>query len=134
MLAGLVAEYHGLEAGSVAVTLVGEGRIRRLNREFRGIDEVTDVLSFPLQDGDDEDGPVFVLPPELAIQLGDIIICWQRAVEQAEQYGHSLERELGFLFVHGLLHLLAYDHEDEAERLVMRQVEERVLAAAGLLR
>lgn len=111
--------------------LVGEETIRALNREHRGKDVPTDVLSFPLWSGAD-DG--FVVPDDEPIHLGDVVISAPRAVAQAEEYGHSLERELAYLTAHGVLHLLGHDHEQEEERRQMRVREEEALRVLGLAR
>src|SRR5688572_12084575 len=108
----------------LSITLVTDERIRELNHGHRGLDEVTDVLSFPLQT---EDAASFVLPPSAPTHLGDVVLALGRAAEQAEEYGHPLERELAYLTVHGVLHLLGYDHEAEADREAMRAREEEVL-------
>jgi probable rRNA maturation factor len=106
--------------------------IRELNRDYRGLDQPTDVLSFAIQEGADEEiGPMPEGVPEL---LGDIFISVERTIEQAESYGHSVERELCYLAVHGLLHLLGYDHQEPEETAAMRQQEERVLAEFTLVR
>lgn len=124
---------------TVGVTLVEPERIREINRDFRRVDSVTDVLSFPMIDGMLADAaPAALLgcvdPETGALELGDLVICPDRAAEQAQEYGHSLQRELGYLCAHGMLHLLGYDHEDEDERAVMRQKEEKALAALSLTR
>ena len=123
----------------VGVTLVEPERIREINRDFRRVDSVTDVLSFPMIDGMLADAsPAALLgcvdPETGALELGDLVICPDRAAEQAQEYGHSLQRELGYLCAHGMLHLLGYDHEDEDERAVMRKKEEKALAALSLTR
>lgn len=119
---------HGLPGDAeISLLLCDNETIRVLNRDWRGKDAVTDVLSFPLLDGDSS-------LPEGELLLGDIIISLERAGEQAREFGHTLEREFLYLFVHGLLHLLGYDHEDEEERLEMRGVEEEILAAVGATR
>ena len=123
----------------VGVTLVEPERIREINRDFRRVDSVTYVLSFPMIDGMLADAsPAALLgcvdPETGALELGDLVICPDRAAEQAQEYGHSLQRELGYLCAHGMLHLLGYDHEDEDERAVMRQKEEKALAALSLTR
>lgn len=115
----------------VGVHLVSDETIRELNRRYRGIDRVTDVLSFPLTE---RGAAPFVLPPRAPLDLGDVVVSYARAVEQARQYGHGIERELGYLVAHGVLHLLGYDHETEADRKVMREREEAALAAVGLVR
>ena len=109
----------------VDLTLVEEDEIHRLNRDYRGVDSVTDVLSFPMEEGDDE--PEYIRgegEPEL---LGDIVICLSRAEKQAEEYNHSLRRELGYLSVHGLLHLLGFDHDTPENQGLMREKEETLL-------
>ena len=116
----------------VSVALVDEPTIAQLNARFRGIDRPTDVLSFSLDDPDDPvPQPPTADEPRL---LGEIVISVPRAVAQAQEYGHSVERELAYLAVHGCLHLLGYDHEDEASRQVMRAREEAALEACGLTR
>ncbi|MDT3426556.1 putative rRNA maturation factor [Paenibacillus forsythiae] len=130
---------EGIDAGEVDLTFVDNARIHELNKEYRGIDRPTDVLSFALNEsGEDEPEIVYELSAEEAEELpdmlGDIIISVTRAKEQAEDYGHSLERELGFLFVHGFLHLLGYDHQDEASEAEMMGKQEQVLSQVGLTR
>ena len=119
----------------VSVTVVDEDEIQEINREHRNIDSVTDVLSFPvvnLIDGSfDENAGDFY---EGRLILGDVVLCSKRAMEQSAQYGHSYERELGYLTCHSILHLLGYDHEDDAEREVMRQKEEAVMEHLNLKR
>jgi probable rRNA maturation factor len=108
----------------VSITLVSDARIRRLNRDHRGVDAVTDVLSFPLEGGEDD----FVTPGDQPRHLGDVAVAFGRALAQAEAYGHAPERELAYLTVHGVLHLLGFDHESDAERAAMRAREEAILA------
>lgn len=115
----------------VSLTLTdGEG-IRELNNQFRGIDSATDVLSFPMSDSGD-------YPEDLstgALLLGDIVINLDRARTQAEEYGHSFNREVGFLSVHSMFHLLGYDHvDDEVGAKLMRSKEEATLTTLGLTR
>ena len=104
--------------GDVNILIVDLERMRELNRSFRGIDAPTDVLTFPADTGD----TMFAQEPAF---LGDIAICLPRAQEQAQDYGHSLERELAFLAVHGTLHILQYDHltPDEEARMIAKQKE-----------
>lgn len=104
--------------------MVEDREIQSLNREYRGRDVPTDVLSFPLIDRDDLDKQV---PTEIEVLLGDIIISAERADEQAKEYGHSFQRELAYLTVHGILHLLGYDHSSPQEEKVMRAKEEEIL-------
>ena len=113
----------------ISVRFVDNDEIRRLNAQHRGIDDVTDVLSFPLG----EDGVYDVNHDTGASMLGDIVICMPRAAEQARLYGHSLQRELGFLTVHSMFHLLGYDHEGGGlDAVRMREKEEHVLVQLGL--
>ena len=120
-----------IDPAEVSVTFVDNEQIRELNAEYRNKDSATDVLSFPLG----EDGEYDVNMETGALLLGDIIISVPRAIEQAEMYGHSLRREIGFLTVHSMLHLLGYDHENEGiEAVRMREKEERVLTELGLKR
>ena len=115
----------------VSLHLVSDETIRALNQEHRGKDAHTDVLSFPLHD---PNGMRFVLPPGEPVNLGDVVVSYPRAVDQASQFGHSVDRELGYLVAHGVLHLLGYDHEEDAERRVMRRREEEALAPLGFTR
>lgn len=116
-----------------------EEGIRDLNRRERDKDAVTDVLSFPNLDGikgkplRKADFP-YDLDEEGRLFLGSVVVCKARAREQAEEYGHSLRRELYYLIVHGLFHLLGYDHEDEMEKAEMRREEERALSAMNIAR
>jgi probable rRNA maturation factor len=116
------------EAG-IALHLVSDATIRALNREHRSRDAVTDVLSFPLVDGD-----AFALPPGEMTQLGDVVVSYARAAQQALDYGHSIEREVAYLVAHGVLHILGYDHEDPEDQKVMRQREEAALEPLGYTR
>ena len=120
-----VAKLHGLgEQEEVDITIVTDEEIHALNRDYRNVDRSTDVLSFAL----DEDGgePELVGGPEVHL-LGDIIISAETAARQAEEFGHGLEREIVYLAVHGLLHLLGYDHMQEEDKVVMRAKEEEAL-------
>lgn len=116
---------------AISLHLVGDETIHSLNHEHRGVDSHTDVLSFPLHD---PNGMRFVLPPGQPASLGDVVVSYPRAVEQARDFGHSIERELGYLVAHGVLHVLGYDHEEPADRRIMRQKEEEALAPLGLTR
>lgn len=122
-------DFH--EAAEVSVSFVTNAQIRELNKEFRSKDSSTDVLSFPLG----EDGIYDRNMETGALQLGDVVISIEKAVEQSKLYGHSLQREIGFLTVHSMLHLLGYDHEAGGIEMVrMREKEESVLASLGLQR
>lgn len=136
----LAGSAEGIGEGEVALTFVDDARIHELNLQYRGIDRPTDVLSFAMQeDGEGESDIVFEVEDEseelpFPDMLGDIIISVEKAASQAEEYGHSLEREIGFLFVHGFLHLIGYDHEDAEAEAVMTAKQETVLQQAGLTR
>ncbi|MBP3706724.1 MAG: rRNA maturation RNase YbeY [Clostridia bacterium] len=113
----------------VEVTFVTDEQIRELNRNFRNIDSATDVLSFPLG----ENGVYDKNPLNDNLMLGDVIISIEHALAQSELYGHSIEREIAFLTVHSMLHLLGYDHIDEGiEKKIMREKEEKILLSMGL--
>ncbi|MDK8180986.1 rRNA maturation RNase YbeY [Paenibacillus sp. UMB4589-SE434] len=134
------AHMEGVTEGEVALTFVDDERIHELNRDYRGIDRPTDVLSFALNESTDEELDILYEVEDeselltIGDMLGDIIISTERAQAQAEEYGHSLEREIGFLFVHGFLHLLGYDHQDDESERVMMDKQEAVLAKVGLTR
>ncbi|MEK3723742.1 rRNA maturation RNase YbeY [Paenibacillus sp. FSL H8-0034] len=184
LLLQLAGKSEQVTEGEVALTFVDDAEIQRLNKEYRGLDKPTDVLSFAmndigedemeiiyvdesddedeyvdeedlddverldksdeiddsneheddieleLQDDEDEDGLVTIFEEP----LGDIIISVPRAIEQSEDYGHSVERELGFLFVHGFLHLIGYDHDNEEAEKIMFAKQEQILQQAGLVR
>ena len=111
-------------AGDITVLVSLPERIRTLNRDFRQVDAVTDVLTFPAAEGES-----VLTPPDG--YLGDIMICYARAVEQAKEYGHPLSRELAFLAVHGTLHILGYDHMVPEEETVMRRRQREILEEMG---
>ena len=118
-------------SAEVSVRFVDNELIRELNAQYRKIDRETDVLSFPLG----ENGVYDVNPATGAALLGDVVISVQKAMEQAQEYGHSLDREIGFLTVHSMLHLLGYDHVNGGlEAVRMREKEETVLTQLGLKR
>ncbi len=118
-------------SAEISVTFVDDAQIQELNKKHRGIDKPTDVLSFPLG----ENGNYDVNPETGAKVLGDIVISMERAVKQAEEYGHPLQREVAFLTVHSMLHLLGYDHVNGGlEAVHMREKEEAVLTQLGLKR
>ena len=130
------------DAGSrLSVILVDDGAIRELNRRHRGIDESTDVLSFSFthhgeyygeapRDAEPDGGFDFVLPPGQSESLGEVVISYPTARVQADQAGHSMEKELGLLLTHGVLHLLGHDHEEPDEEAAMSRAQQRVLAQA----
>ena len=123
--------YEGVNDNTeVSVTIVDNEEIRKINNKFRNIDRATAVLSFPLIDFDNES-----LPDDGSkIYLGDIIISIERAKEQAKEYGHSIDREIGFLTAHSMLHLLGYDHMVPEEEKEMFAKQEEILNNLGLRR
>mgnify|MGYP000870734715 CR=1 FL=1 len=126
----------------VSLLLVDNDEIQNLNRDYRGIDNETDVLSFPMLDLDPSGREVWleelengITADDQQVVLGDIVISVEKAEEQAEEYGHGLKRELGFLMVHGVLHLLGYDHEkSESEEQTMNAIQEAILEELSLPR
>ena len=120
--ADVVGEIYGVENAELSVTLTDDEHIHALNKKFRGIDLATDVLSFAFRASEEPE----VLGADFEI-LGDVIISLERAKIQAEEFGHSFLREVIFLEVHGLLHLLGYDHVEEAERLEMEEEQRFVM-------
>ena len=126
----VVAELEALSPQTeVDITLVDDAAIHELNRTYRGIDRPTDVLSFALDAGEEEPE---VDDDEIEHLLCDVIISAPTAVRQGEEYGHGLEREMTYLAVHGMLHLLGYDHMEEKDKLIMRKREEEVLRRLDL--
>ncbi|MGJ7921411.1 rRNA maturation RNase YbeY [Neobacillus sp. LXY-4] len=132
-LLNLAADKEAVENESeVSVTFVSNERIQEINREYRDKDQPTDVISFAMEElGEGEMALAGLDMPRI---LGDIIISVPKAEEQAEEYGHSFKRELGFLAVHGFLHLLGYDHMTEAEEKEMFTKQKDILNAYGLER
>lgn len=128
--ARLCLEKEGIpeENCEFSVSFVDREEIKELNSTYRGVDKVTDVLSFPQFEDFNE------LSENQIICLGDIVICEDRAKEQAEEFGHSYEREIIYLFTHSVLHLLGYDHMDEEEKAEMREREEEVMTELRLKR
>ncbi len=120
-----VAEQYPDHKFEVNLTVCDNEYIREINREYREIDRETDVLSFPMMDFD---------TPDTTVMLGDIIISYEKAVSQAEEYGHSLKRELCFLCCHSALHLLGYDHETEDERTEMEAKQKEILERLNIKR
>ncbi len=113
----------------LGLVITGDERIRQLNKSYRGIDEATDVLSFALLEDSDAS---FVNPPDGVLHLGEVILSYPRAVVQAEEFHHPVEREVALLLVHGVLHLLGHEHEQPHDEAKMRAKEERVLGALAL--
>lgn len=135
LLEGLnsVAIRRGLsEQVEVGITIVDDEEIRAINREYRGVDRVTDVISFALNDNMEEDAAPKLMNASEENLLGDIVISAEAALRQGKEFGHGLEREIVYLAVHGLLHLLGYDHMSESDRAVMRFEEESALRMIDL--
>ena len=109
----------------VSVSVVDASEIKSLNKEFRGINKVTDVLSFPIGDKNPETGEIV---------LGDIVLCAGKIIAQANEYGHTRKRELAFLTCHSMLHLLGYDHMEEEERAEMEDLQRKILDKIGYIR
>lgn len=134
-VAAVLAAEEVAEAIEVSVLVTDDAAIHALNRDYRGVDAPTDVLSFAAEEEDEQPHPAFVRPPDTPRYLGDIAISYEHVVVQAQEYGHSTARELAFLTVHGMLHLLGYDHErGPADEALMRAREEAVMERLGLPR
>lgn len=112
----------------LSLTFVDKEEIKDINWQFRNIDKVTDVLSFPQFESPED------IDQDFEVMLGDVVICSQVAKEQAEEFGHSFERELVYLFVHSMFHLLGYDHMIEDEKAEMRAAEEDILGQMNITR
>lgn len=109
----------------VSVSVVDGEQIKELNRDFRNIDRVTDVLSFPIGDKNPETGEIV---------LGDIVLCAEKVISQAQEFGHTRKRELAFLTCHSMLHLLGYDHIEEDDRIEMENLQRKILEKIGYTR
>jgi len=119
----------------VSLSVVSADQIRELNANFRQIDRITDVLSFPMYEREELDEIEEKKEYEdYEVNIGDIVLCYDRAVEQAKEYGHSLKREICYLVTHSIFHLLGYDHMEEEEKQMMRTREEQVLSHFHILR
>lgn len=116
----------------MSVNFVTDEEIRRLNLEYREMDEPTDVLSFAMQE--QTEGEMEIIEEHIPTLLGDIVISIDKAKEQAQEYGHSLEREIAFLTIHGFLHLLGYDHQTEEDEKEMFFKQEKILSEFGIER
>ncbi|MCU9613916.1 rRNA maturation RNase YbeY [Caldibacillus lycopersici] len=129
----LAAKMEAIEEKSeLSLTFVDNERIQEINRDYRDKDQPTDVISFALEETVEDE--LDIIGADMPRVLGDIIISVPRAQEQANEYGHSFMRELGFLSVHGLLHLLGYDHQTEEQEKIMFGKQEEILQAFGLTR
>ena len=127
--ANVIGELYGVESAELSITLTNDEKIHALNKKFRSVDRATDVLSFAFRESDEPE--VFGAGFEV---LGDVIISLERAKAQAEEFGHSFRREVIFLEVHGLLHLLGYDHVDETERQEMETEQRFIMNKLGISR
>ena len=125
-----VGELYGVMDAEVSVTLTDDAHIHVLNRDYRGVDRPTDVLSFALTESEEP----AILDAPYGVVLGDLVISLERAAAQAEEYGHSVLRELSFLTVHGMLHLLGYDHIEEEDRVEMEEEQRHVMDVLGIAR
>ena len=118
----------------ISITLTTPSEIRTINNEFRNIDKETDVLSFPMFEKNEIDEMVKLGSNEIPETIGDIVISVDRVKEQAEEYGHSFERELAYMCVHGFYHLMGYDHIIESDKVIMRKKEDEILNKLGITR
>ena len=118
----------------VTVTFTTPENIRKINNKYRNIDRATDVLSFPMFEKDELDKKIKEQDFICEDVLGDIIISVEKVEEQAKEYGHSFERELSYMVVHGFYHLMGYDHIEEKDKVIMRPKEEKVLNRLGITR
>jgi probable rRNA maturation factor len=126
-LSDFVLKKENVHDGIINIILVDDDYIHNINKEYRGIDRVTDVISFALEDNEN-------LSFEFGRLLGDIYICIPQMKRQALEYGHSEKRELSFLIVHGILHLLGYDHMKKEEEKIMFDKQELILSEYGIER
>ena len=115
----------------ISVSIIDNEEIHKINKEYRNVDRPTDVISFAFLDNDEEEKKK--LKKKAIVDLGEIYISLPKAKEQAIEYGHSLERELDFLFLHGLLHLLGYDHMKKEDEIIMFNLQDEILNALGVL-
>ena len=130
-----VLELEGIKHDlDIYITLTNNEEIHKINKEYREVDRPTDVLSFPMFERDEISKLREEKVDDVEEILGDIIISIPKVKEQAEEYGHSYERELAYLTTHGMLHLLGYDHMIDEEKTIMREHEEKVLEKLNILR
>ena len=118
----------------ISITLTTPSNIQKINKEYRKIDKPTDVLSFPMFEKEELDEKIKYQNFEHEDVLGDIVISIERVTGQAQEYGHSFERELAYMLVHGFYHLMGYDHIKEEDKVIMRPKEENVLNKLGIKR
>ncbi len=126
----------------VSVSVVDADTIQKINSEFRDLDSATDVLSFPMNEFDtagEFSGELFETSKEIEpdtgeLLLGDVVLCYEKIINQAEEYGHSIKREFAFLVTHSLLHLCGFDHIDDADRKLMEERQQSILSRVNILR
>ncbi len=123
----IALKHEKIDNACFSIIFVGNAEIEKINKEYRGIDRVTDVISFAFEDSED------LVYNDIRV-LGDIYVCIPRMQEQAREYGHSEKRELSFLCVHGLLHLLGYDHMEKEDENIMFALQELILNEANITR
>lgn len=120
---------QGVPAAELGLLITGDETVRSLNQEYRGVNESTDVLAFALaEETPDGEARAFVNPPDGLAHLGEVIVSYPRMVEQAREHGHSVEAEMALLVIHGVLHLLGYEHDTPVREGEMRALEKRVLS------
>ena len=118
----------------ITITLTNSENIRKINKEYRNIDKATDVLSFPMYEKEELEEKIAKQHYEHEDVLGDIVISIEKVEEQAKEYGHSFERELSYMIVHGFYHLMGYDHIEEEDKKKMRPKEEKILNTLKIVR
>lgn len=130
----VLEEENVLQEVDIYITLTNNEEIHKINKEYRDVDRPTDVLSFPMYERDEIKCLKNGTDDKIEKILGDIIVSVEKVREQANEYGHSFERELAYLVTHGMLHLLGYDHMIEVEKVVMRKREEEILSTLNITR
>lgn len=131
----LACKWEGLkDSCEVSITIMDDESVRELNRDYRGVDAPTDVLSFSLLEEVDEEPEIILEGGEETLVLGDIVISAEAVARQAEEYGHSVMRELCFLTVHGIYHLLGYDHHTPEAEQIMEAKQRKVLEELNISR
>jgi probable rRNA maturation factor len=113
----------------ISLVITGQERIQELNREYRGIDAPTDVLSFSMSEQKEEEQTAFIGPPDGLVHLGEVVISYPQALIQAGEAGHSIRKEMAVLIIHGVLHILGFDHEVAAKQPAMIAREQEILSA-----
>lgn len=122
---------RGLDSeAELSLLITSDETVRDLNQRYRGINETTDVLSFALTEGENSDSTIFITPPDGILHLGEVIISYPQAAKQAKDNSHRIEQELALLIIHGVLHLLGYDHDEPDREREMRKLEQEILGSA----